>query len=145
MSGIYKDAFDYRATGNANAPAVLASVNIPGGSIVTDNAFRLDFNTLSYGDWGVEGSIKVNLNGKTLFDQQANGQNATMRVRMIVTRNGTSGGTAVTRLDLTSAGFIEPYQVTVSGLSWGGAQTLEIIGQSNQIGGMTLQGGGVPR
>lgn len=137
----YDDPFLFQATGAAGSASVLASKTVAGGTVAAGNALRLTCGFLATTGF----SFKVKLNGVTLYDTGAM-PIIPVFFDLLIVRDGGSGAHVVALLQGDSAvGYMAPQRAYKTGLSWASGQTIEVVGTSDGVGGLTLQWGGLIR
>lgn len=130
---IYADTFPYNSTDAANTSKVLASKNIAGGAVPDRQSLRLSAIISTPNEAGVTATFSLKLGGVIVatFD---GGSDAT-RADVEIIRDGMNTAKVV------QGGFVE----SAFGLQWGAAQTLEIVGLSNGVGGAILHWAGLAK
>jgi len=135
--GLYKQTItSSSATGAANTPTTLASLNVPGGSVADGDGLRLSLRLdATFG----AGSACVKLGNVVLIDTIPLGQGMTANLGVSVVRKGATLGLIVGAYYEDQYGRSLLLTAERSGFSWTSAQALQVIAQSETEGGVVLQ------
>ena len=148
--GLFKETVNQsRASGTANTPTVLLDHTINGNGVADGDGVRLNFEAIGF---NASANIKVMLDDLLLAEYDL----AEVRLcsGLEVLRRGSSNGLVVYAGGWIGSGSSTPPLMVAfapvpcsekSGLAWGSAQHLKIIGTSPATGGAILQNARVER